>query len=134
MPSAVPRRSSGNRCASEVSLVPGIGSRPGDSSAAEMRPRPNHLPRTSRTPHSTRVATESASPARADASQSTTSSNSSAVPSAGSPQTSSTVKSGAISRIRQGREVWTVLGSLPVSIRLRIESLTPACICQYGAV
>ncbi len=111
------RRSSGSRSDSETSFVPGIGSLPAASSrprsiGAEILPRPNQLPRRSRTRHRTRVGRD---PALAGSRETMTSSSvwkSSAPPCTGRAQTSSTMKSGTISRIRQGRASCAAFGSL----------------------
>ncbi len=62
---AVLRKSSGSRSVSEVSFVPGIGNLPAASPrplsiGTEILPRPNKLPRRSRTFHRTRVGKDSA--------------------------------------------------------------------------
>jgi hypothetical protein len=114
---AVLRRSSGSRSASEVSLVPGMGSLPAASSpplliGAEILPRPNQLPRRSRTRHRTRVGRDSQLAGSPEVITSISVWKSSAPPLTGRAQTFSRVKSGAISRIRQGRNSCAAFGSL----------------------
>ena len=104
---AVLRKSSGSRSVSEVSFVPGIGSLPAASSkplslGAEILPRPNQLPRRSRTRHRTRVGRDSPFAGSKETVLSISVWKSSAPPCTGRAQTSSRVKSGAISRMRQG--------------------------------
>jgi hypothetical protein len=131
-PAVVPRRSCGSRLVSDTSSWPGIGSWPAASS------QPNQLPRRCRTPKSTRIAGE---PPWAGSSEAMTSSSigkSPAPPYTGRAQTSSSVKSGAISRMRQGRVSCTAFGSLMLipdpydTVWMMLG--TVACVCQYGAV
>src|SRR4029077_2666628 len=114
---AVLRRSSGSRSVSEVSFLPGIGSLHAPSSqplsiGAEILPRPNQLPRRSRTRHRARVGRDSHLAGSNEAAISSSAWKSSAPPCTGRAQTSSRVKSGVISRIRQGRDSCAVFGSL----------------------
>ena len=86
--------------------MPGIGSLPAasPSAGAEILPRPNQAPRRSRRFQRKRVGRESALDGSEEPASSSSAWKSSAPPCAGRAQTSSRVKSGTISWMRQGRD------------------------------
>src|SRR5437588_1537347 len=105
-PAVVLRRSRGSRSFSVVSFLSGIGSRGAGTSQPSRRPRRKRISK------SARLIRDGVAVGSSDPMTAINVAKPSAPPCAGSAQASSSLKSGAISRMRQGCDSWPPFGSL----------------------